>query len=108
VQRKRTVFIYQLPALSMFGCTADTQMEEAMLGSAKTRYATSTKFYIMGISLRTWQEGENLANVLLDNASNGCDVRFLLTHPENPALTQLINEGSPDEQVVQRLVGRQC
>jgi hypothetical protein len=62
-------------------------------------HSTSKKFYIMGISLRTWQEGENLANVLLDKAASGCDIRILLTHPDNPALPQLINEGRPDAQL---------
>jgi hypothetical protein len=62
-------------------------------------HQTSERYLIMGISLRTWQEGENLAEVLLAKASGGCDVRVLLLHPDNPALPQLINERRPEERI---------
>jgi hypothetical protein len=62
-------------------------------------HQTSERYFIMGISLRTWQEGENLSGVLLEKASNGCDVRVLLMSPANPALSQLINEGRPEESI---------
>jgi hypothetical protein len=84
------------PSLEFYAKSSSFGSHERWMGLL---HATSKKFYVMGISLRTWQEGENLANVLLDKASKGCDVRILLTHPENPALPQLINEGRPDEQV---------
>jgi hypothetical protein len=62
-------------------------------------HQTTKRYFIMGISLRVWQEGENLSDILLEKAANGCDVRVLLLHPDNPALPQLINEGRPEERV---------
>lgn len=60
---------------------------------------TSEKFFIMGITLRTWLEGEDLAEVLLRKSAEGCDVRVLLMHPDNPALPLLIHQGRPDERL---------
>jgi hypothetical protein len=62
-------------------------------------HQTSKRYSIMGISLRVWQEGENLSETLLQKASNGCDVRVLLLHPDNPVLPQLINESRPEERI---------
>ena len=84
------------PSLEFYAKSSSFGSHERWMGLL---HATAKKFYIMGISLRTWQEGENLATILLDKSSKGCDVRILLTHPKNPALPQLINEGRPDEQV---------
>ena len=62
-------------------------------------HQTSNRYFIMGISLRVWQEGKNIADTLIEKASKGCAVRVLLLHPDNPALRQIINESRPEERI---------
>lgn len=60
---------------------------------------TTAKFFIMGLTLRSWTEGEDLPEVLLRKAADGCDIRVLLMHPDNPALPLVISQGRPSERI---------
>jgi len=52
---------------------------------------TVNKFDLMSKSANTWKNVKNLSQVLLDKAANGCKIRILIMHKENPALQQLSN-----------------
>ena len=48
---------------------------------------------LSGISLRWWTKFADLRTAMLQKAEEGCKIRCLLMHPENPFLLQLINSG---------------
>lgn len=53
---------------------------------------TSKGFDLSGVSLRWWTNKPAIKSLLLQKAREGCKIRLLLMHPENPALPQLHNE----------------
>ncbi|MGB5912383.1 MAG: hypothetical protein WBH31_14415 [Promethearchaeia archaeon] len=53
---------------------------------------TDKIFYIMGVSLNAWIATQNLAGDLVKKAKNGCKIKILLLHKDNPALSDLIND----------------
>lgn len=53
---------------------------------------TEQVFEIMGIHLGPWRGGKGFSELVTKKAGEGCAVRILLMHPENPALPELINE----------------
>lgn len=53
---------------------------------------TKKIFYIMGITLDAWLRTQNLADILIKKANDGCKVRILLLHKDNGAIHDLINE----------------
>jgi hypothetical protein len=52
---------------------------------------TEKNFDIMGISLVSWREHHDFVDSLLTKARNGCKVRILIIHQDNPCLPQLFN-----------------
>jgi hypothetical protein len=50
-------------------------------------------FDLSGISLRWWTKFPELRPTLIQKAEQGCKVRCLLMHPDNPALPQYIHSG---------------
>jgi hypothetical protein len=50
-------------------------------------------FDLSGISLRWWTKFVEFRTILLQKAEQGCKVRCLLMHPDNPALPQFIHTG---------------
>ncbi|MHA2429446.1 MAG: hypothetical protein ACXACC_00295 [Promethearchaeota archaeon] len=59
---------------------------------AKTYKLTKDRFYLMGISLNGWIRGKDFEKIMLQLANNGCDIKYLIMHEENPALHQHIYE----------------
>lgn len=53
---------------------------------------TSAGLDLSGISLRWWTKLAAFRSTLLLKAGQGCKVRILLMHPDNPALPQYINK----------------
>lgn len=53
---------------------------------------TENVFEIMGIHLQPWRGGKKFSELLARKAGCGCTVRILLMHPDNPTLSQMINE----------------
>jgi len=48
-------------------------------------------FDVTGISLRWWTKLPNFREILLKKAGEGCHIRLLLMHQDNPALTQYVD-----------------
>jgi hypothetical protein len=48
---------------------------------------------LSGISLRWWTKFTDIRTILLQKAEQGCKIRCLLMHPDNPSLLQLIKSG---------------
>ena len=46
---------------------------------------------LSGISLRWWTKFTDMRTTLLQRAEQGCKIRCLLMHPDNPSLLQLMN-----------------
>jgi len=59
---------------------------------AKTYKITKEKIYLMGMSLNGWMRGKDFEKILLQLANNGCDIKFLIMHEDNPSLPQHIYE----------------
>jgi hypothetical protein len=57
---------------------------------------TESVFEIMGIHLGPWRGAKGFSELLAKKAEEGCAVRILLMHPENPALHHMINEELTD------------
>jgi len=53
-------------------------------------------FDVMGISLGAWKRGKGFSEALLKKAGDGCKVRVLLMHQDNPGLPCLINDAIPE------------
>jgi hypothetical protein len=53
----------------------------------------STTFDVSGLSLRWWTKFPELRRAFLKKAEQGCRIRCMLMHPENPALPQYIHSG---------------
>ncbi len=53
---------------------------------------TEKVFEIMGIHLGPWRGGKGFSELLAKKAEDGCAIRILLIHPDNPTLPQMINE----------------
>jgi hypothetical protein len=56
-------------------------------------HRASTTFDVSGLSLRWWTKFPDLRRTFLQKAEQGCKIRCLLMHPDNPALPQYINSG---------------
>jgi hypothetical protein len=50
-------------------------------------------FDLSGLSLRWWTKFPELRTTFLQRAEQGCKIRCLLMHPDNPALPQYIHSG---------------
>lgn len=59
---------------------------------AKTYKLTQDTFHLMGMSLNGWMRGKDFEKTMLQLANNGCDIKYLIMHEENPALPQHIYE----------------
>lgn len=55
--------------------------------------STRTSFDVSGIALRYWTKMTGWRTSFLEKAEQGCKIRFLIMHPENPALPQFIDPG---------------
>jgi hypothetical protein len=53
---------------------------------------TEKVFEIMGIHLGPWRGGKGFSDLLAKKAKDGCAIRILLMHPDNPTLPDMINE----------------
>ena len=49
------------------------------------------KFEIMGISLNAWRRVKDFSETLLKKSAEGCNIRILLMHKDNPSLSKMIN-----------------
>ena len=58
--------------------------------------ATKQEFDIAGITLGSWVRTGGFADVLKTKTAEGCRVRILLMHKDNPTLPELINDRIPD------------
>jgi len=57
---------------------------------------TEKVFEIMGIHLGPWRGNKGFSDLLAKKAEEGCAVRVLLMHPDNPTLPDMINETLTD------------
>jgi len=57
---------------------------------------TEKCFEIMGIHLGAWRGGKGFTETLMKKAAEGCAVRILIMHPDNPTLPHMINETIPE------------
>lgn len=57
---------------------------------------TEKGFEIMGIHLGPWRGAKGFSDLLTKKAEEGCAIRILLMHPDNPALPDMINETLTD------------
>jgi hypothetical protein len=51
----------------------------------------STRLDLAGVSLRWWSKIASLRSVFLEKAEQGCQIRVLIMHPDNPALPEYLN-----------------
>ena len=79
--KERGDFLYR-DRLEAFGLT-DQWL--AMISGAEKRLDLS------GIHLRYWTKMTGFRGVIEQRAAAGCEIRFLLMHPENPAFSQYFN-----------------
>jgi hypothetical protein len=57
---------------------------------------THHTFDLMGIALGSWRRTRRFSDTLREKAAEGCKVRILLMHTDNPALPHFINEAIPE------------
>lgn len=57
---------------------------------------SNSLFDIMGITLASWKRGKGFSDALLKKADEGCKIRVLLMHKDNPALPCMINDVIPE------------
>lgn len=55
---------------------------------------TKEVFEVMGINLGVWRRTKGFGRMLADKAADGCRVRIMLIHQDNPCLRSLINEAA--------------
>jgi len=53
---------------------------------------TKGVFEILGIHLGPWRGGKGFSELVTQKAAEGCAVRVLIMHPDNPTLAHMINE----------------
>lgn len=56
---------------------------------------STTLFEIMGIHLGPWR-GNKFSELISKKTNSGCKVRVLIMHPENPSISEMINESLTD------------
>lgn len=58
---------------------------------------TENVFEIMGINLRLWRGTRGFRRIVVQAAEQGCGVRVLLMHEDNPSLRSLINDAAEED-----------
>ncbi|MFW9876741.1 MAG: hypothetical protein ACFFG0_26910 [Candidatus Thorarchaeota archaeon] len=59
---------------------------------SKVYKLTKEKFYIMGMNLNSWMGHKDFKKNILHLYNNGCDIKYLIMHEDNPALPQHVYE----------------
>ena len=57
---------------------------------------TEHVFETMGVHLSPWRGNKGFSELVIRKAEEGCRIRIQLMHPDNPALTEMINEDLTD------------
>jgi len=57
---------------------------------------TEKVFHLMGLRLSAWRRMKGLDKAILEKAKEGCEVKILLIHPDNPALKMLIDDDASE------------